>query len=135
LTSTSFDRTASAACLICVKLCVDEESIPVTLLKSNTRKLEGRVGIMVDMGRTFRARAQPGPAHDDRREMGLITGQPRSAGIEAEVDSVLYALSADSFQHFKTNDQALSQALLTYVIKVMAERLSFASRVIGVLRR
>jgi hypothetical protein len=37
--------------------------------------------------------------------------------------------------HIKSNDRALSQALFTYVIKVMAERLSFASRVIGVFKR
>jgi sulfate permease, SulP family len=51
------------------------------------------------------------------------------------VDSVLYELSADDYENIKANDQALSQALFTYVIKVMAERLSFASRVIGVLKR
>jgi SulP family sulfate permease len=97
--------------------------------------LEGRVGIMVDMGGGRFVRVRSLGRHTTIGEMGLITGQPRSAGIEAEIDSVLYALSADSFQYLKTNDQALSQALLTYVIKVMAERLSFASRVIGVLRR
>jgi hypothetical protein len=32
-------------------------------------------------------------------------------------------------------DPALSRALLTFVIRVMAERLSFASRSIGVLQR
>jgi sulfate permease, SulP family len=67
--------------------------------------------------------------------MGLIVGEPRSATIEAEVDSVLYELGADDYENIKANDQALSQALFTYVIKVMAERLSFASRVIGVLKR
>ena len=30
---------------------------------------------------------------------------------------------------------ALAQAPLTYIVRVMAERLSFASKVIGVLRR
>jgi SulP family sulfate permease len=73
--------------------------------------------------------------HTTIGEMGLITGQPRSASIEAEVDSVLYELSAVAYEHIKTHEHALSQALYTYVIKVMAERLSFASRVIGVLKR
>ena len=52
---------------------------------------------------------------------------------EAEVKSVLYELSADANENIDV--QALSQALFTYVIKVMAERLSFASPVIGVFKR
>ena len=68
-------------------------------------------------------------------EMGLITKQLRSATIQAEVPSVLYALSADAYERIKRENSALAQALLTYVIQVMAERLSFASKVIGVLRR
>ena len=67
--------------------------------------------------------------------MGLITGRPRSATIQAEVASVLYELGADAYENIKREHPALGQALLGYVIAVMAERLSFASRVIGVLRR
>jgi SulP family sulfate permease len=48
---------------------------------------------------------------------------------------VLYALSADAYERIKRENEDLAQALLTYVVSVMAERLSFASRVIGVLRR
>jgi SulP family sulfate permease len=97
--------------------------------------LEGRVGIMVDTGSGRFVRVRSLGRHTTIGEMGLITGQSRSATIEAEVNSVLYELSADAYDHIKSNDRALSQALFTYVIKVMAERLSFASRVIGVLKR
>ena len=68
-------------------------------------------------------------------EMGLITQKARSATIKAEVASVLYELSADAYERIKIENPALSRALLAYVIRVMAERLSFASRVIGVLQR
>lgn len=97
--------------------------------------LEGRVGIIVRMddGRLIRVRSL-GP-HTTIGEMGLITNQLRSATIQAEVPSVLYALSADAYERIKRDNSALSQALLTYVIRVMTERLSFASKVIGVLRR
>jgi sulfate permease, SulP family len=44
-------------------------------------------------------------------------------------------LRADAFERLKVEHPALVQALLTYVIGLMAERLSFASRVIGVLQR
>ena len=67
--------------------------------------------------------------------MGLISGRPRSATIEAEAQSVLYELSLAHFDEIKRDMPALGQALLSYVIAVMAERLSFASRVIGVLQR
>jgi SulP family sulfate permease len=67
--------------------------------------------------------------------MGLISGRPRSATIQAEAPSVLYELSLERFNALKREQPALGQALLSYVISVMAERLSFASRVIGVLQR
>jgi sulfate permease, SulP family len=67
--------------------------------------------------------------------MRLITRQARSATIQAEGESVLYALSIDAFERIGRESRPLSQALLTYVITVMAERLSFASKAIGVLRR
>ena len=64
-------------------------------------------------------------------EMGLIARQTRSATIQAEIDSVLYAL----IERLKSENRPLHQALLSYVVTVMTERLSFASRTIGVLRR
>lgn len=96
---------------------------------------EGRVGIIIrhDDGRSTRLRSL-GP-HATIGEMGLITGQFRTATIQAEVDSVLYALSAEAYERLKVENQPLQQALLTYVVTVMAERLNFASKVIEVLRR
>jgi SulP family sulfate permease len=97
--------------------------------------LEGRVGIIVDMGdgRTMRVRSLG--RHTTIGEMGLITQRPRSATIQAETASVLYELTADDYETIKRDQPALSQALLAYVVAVMAERLSFANRVVGVLQR
>ena len=97
--------------------------------------VEGRVGIIVkfDDGRSVRVRSL-GP-HTTIGEMGLITRQVRSATIQAELDSVLYALSFEAYERLKSEDRPLHQALLSYVVTVMTERLSFASKVIGVLRR
>lgn len=97
--------------------------------------VEGRVGIIVrlDDGRSVRIRSL-GP-HATIGEMGLITRQLRSATIQAEADSVLYALSVDAYERLKAENPPLQQALLTYVVTVMAERLNFASKVIGVLGR
>lgn len=73
--------------------------------------------------------------HTTIGEMDLITRQMRSATIRAEVPSVLYELGADAYERLKQENGALAQALLTYIVRLMAEWLSFASRVIGVLRR
>jgi len=67
--------------------------------------------------------------------MGLISRQPRSATIRAETPSVLYALRLDAYERIKAENPALGQALLSYIITVMSERLSFANRAIGVLQR
>lgn len=97
--------------------------------------LDGRLGIMV-------------PAEDDRTtrvrslgryttigEMGLVSQTPRSATIQAEVDSVLYVLNTRQFDAIRDEAPALSHKLLTYFVSVMAERLTFANRTIAVLRR
>jgi SulP family sulfate permease len=97
--------------------------------------LDGRVGIMVDMGEGRAVRVRSLGRHTTIGEMGLISGRPRSATIQAEAESVLYELSLEHFNEIKRTQPALGQALLSYVIAVMAERLSFASRVIGVLQR
>jgi SulP family sulfate permease len=96
--------------------------------------LDGRVGIMVNAASApIRVRSL-GP-HTTIGEMGLITGQPRSATMQAELVSVLYELNASAYERIKRENPGLSHALMTYIITVMAERLSFANRSIGVLQR
>jgi sulfate permease, SulP family len=97
--------------------------------------LEGRVGIVVDVGdgRTMRVRSLG--RHTTIGEMGLITGRARSATIVAEADSVLFELTAEAYAHIKKDEPALSQALLGYIVAVMSERLSFANRAVGVFHR
>ncbi len=97
--------------------------------------LDGRVGIMVpaEDGRTTRVRSLG--RYTTIGEMGLVSNTPRSATIQAEVDSVLYVLNTHQFDAIKDEDPALSHKLLTYFVSVMAERLTFANRTIAVLRR
>ena len=97
--------------------------------------LEGRVGIIVALGEGRSIRVRSLGRHTTVGEMGLITGRPRSATVQAEADGVAYELPVAEFQRLKADHPALAQALLIYVIGVMTERLSFASRLIGVLQR
>ncbi len=70
--------------------------------------------------------------------MGLVSHTPRSATIQAEVASVLYVLDAHQFEAIKRENPELGRKLLTYFVSVMAERLTerltFANRMIAVLR-
>jgi SulP family sulfate permease len=97
--------------------------------------LEGRVGVMIagEAGRLTRVRSLG--QYTTIGEMGLVSGAPRSATIQAEVASVLYVLSAAQFDVIKAEQPQLGQKLLTYFMTVMAERLTFANRMIAVLRR
>jgi sulfate permease, SulP family len=97
--------------------------------------LEGRIGIVVDIGegRTMRVRSLG--RHTTIGEMGLVTGRRRSATIVAEAESVLFELTAEAYERIKKEEPALSQALLGYIVSVMSDRLSFANRAVGVLQR
>jgi SulP family sulfate permease len=97
--------------------------------------VDGRVGIIVPLegGRSIRVRSL-GP-HTTIGEMGLMTGRNRTATVQAETASVAYELRLEAFEELKSKHPELIQLLLTYVIGVMAERLGFASRVIGALQR
>jgi sulfate permease, SulP family len=97
--------------------------------------LAGRVGVTIDApdGRTTRLRSLG--QHTTVGEMGLLSRRPRSATIVAETASILYELDTEAFERIRREQPALSQALLGYVLRVMAERLSFANRIIGVLQR
>jgi sulfate permease, SulP family len=97
--------------------------------------LDGRVGIMIpaEQGRTTRVRSLG--RYTTIGEMGLVAHAPRSATIQAEVASILYVLDSGQFEAIKRENPALGQKLLTYFVSVMAERLTFANRMIAVLRR
>jgi SulP family sulfate permease len=97
--------------------------------------VRGRIGIAVGVEGGVPNRVRSLGPHTTIGEMGLITGRQRSATILAEDDSILYVLSREAFDRLNRDSPALSQALLTYIVSVMAERLRFASNLISVLRR
>jgi SulP family sulfate permease len=97
--------------------------------------VNGRVGVLVAPpdGEPIRVRSLG--SLTTVGEMGLITGQVRTATIEAEIDTELYELDAETYQQLAVEHPKLCQALLGYVVQIMSERLTFANRTIGVLRR
>jgi SulP family sulfate permease len=97
--------------------------------------LDGRVGIMIPTGEGSTTRVRSLGRYTTIGEMGLVSHAPRNATIQAEAASILYVLNTDQFEALKSENPVLSQKLLTYFVSVMAERLTFANRLIGVLRR
>jgi SulP family sulfate permease len=97
--------------------------------------LDGRVGVMIPTGDGGTSRVRSLGRYTTIGEMGLVSRSPRSATIQAEVASVLYVLGIEQFKAIEADDPALGQKLLTYFVTVMAERLTFANRMIAVLRR
>src|SRR6202044_651406 len=97
--------------------------------------LDGRVGVMIPTADGELTRVRSLGRYTTIGEMGLVSRAPRSATIQAEVASILYVLSVEQFEAIKADDPALGQKLLTYFVSVMAERLTFANRMIAVLRR
>jgi SulP family sulfate permease len=97
--------------------------------------LDGRIGIIVELDKKRRMRVRSLGRHTTIGEMGLITHRMRSATIQAEAPSVLYELRGVSYERMKTDEPELSQALLGYIVAVLAERLNFANRALGVLQR
>jgi sulfate permease, SulP family len=97
--------------------------------------LDGRVGVLIPTAQGDLTRVRSLGRYTTIGEMGLVSGAPRNATIQAEAASVLYVLSLEQFEAIKTDNPTLSQKLLTFFVLVMAERLTFANRLIGVLRR
>ena len=97
--------------------------------------LDGRVGIMIAAGEGGTTRVRSLGRYTTIGEMGLVSHAPRSATIQSETASILYVLSAQQFETIKSENPALGQKLLIYFVAVMAERLTFANRMITVLRR
>lgn len=96
---------------------------------------DGRVGIILEGDAAGRVRLRSLGRRTTVGEMGLITRQPRTATIEAELDTELFELKASTFDRLKKEHPELIQSLLTYLISILAERLGYASRTIGVLKR
>ncbi|MBR0773931.1 SLC26A/SulP transporter family protein [Bradyrhizobium diazoefficiens] len=132
------DRDADELIRRCQRLEVDAGEIIVQagdLADSMHFILDGRVGVMVPAEEDRTTRVRSLGRYTTIGEMGLVSRAPRSATIQAEVDSVLYVLNTHQFEALKSEDPELSHKLLTYFVSVMAERLTFANRTIAVLRR
>lgn len=95
----------------------------------------GRIGVIAATGngRTTRLRSL-GPC-TVVGELGLVSGQPRSATLQAEEPSVVCVLTLENYRKILSGKPELAQALLRYFMSVTAERLTFTNRTIVALQR
>ena len=98
--------------------------------------LDGRVGVFVNRKTASAIRVRSLGRQTTIGEMGLISGRARSGTLKAEAASMLYELSRERLnERSGAKTPCSARRSLSYVTEVMAERLGFASRVIGVLQR
>ena len=84
-----------------------------------------------DQGRSIRLRRMT--AHTIIGEMGFYRGAPRTANVVAEEKTVVYRLSKESFDRMEQEDPDCAAALHQLVIRLLSDRLDFASREIAAL--
>jgi len=88
---------------------------------------EGSVAVVLEAGgrrrvlRRYRSGAFVG-------EMALYTGEPRSASVIAEQDSLLYRLPAGQFNSMSEKDPEAAGLMHGYIVRLLAERLGRSNR-------
>lgn len=60
-------------------------------------------------------------------EMGLYTDAPRSAAVVTDQDAKLYELTEENLKNMQINDSEMATALHRYIIRLLAERISFSN--------
>ena len=97
--------------------------------------LSGRLGVLVQFDDKSFTRVRSLGRHTTVGEMGLLTGELRSATLKAEEDCVIYRLSKSEFERIKISDPELCEALLTYIVSILSQRLRSSNATIAALQR
>jgi len=61
-------------------------------------------------------------------EMALFTGEPRTASVRVEEDAVFFCLERERFYEAQIEQPAATGWLLSYIVRLVAERLNRANR-------
>ena len=87
----------------------------------------GEVSVMVPLENGQRKRLRTLGPGSLVGEMALYSGQPRSADVVAETSCRAYRLSAERFARLEREDPAVVIQFHSFVVKLLAKRLSAAS--------
>jgi SulP family sulfate permease len=68
-------------------------------------------------------------------EIGFFFHVRRTAAVRIEAEAIVWALDQETYQRIYKSEPGLAAALLTYVVQLQGERLSFTTRQIAALQR
>jgi sulfate permease, SulP family len=95
----------------------------------------GRVSVTVERRGLTPLRVRVFGPHTLVGEIGFFFHVPRTATVQIEAEAIVWALDQETYQRIKKSEPGLAAALLTYVVQLQAERLSFTTRQIAALQR
>jgi len=93
----------------------------------------GRVSVLVDRPNHEPLRVRVFGPHTLVGEIGFFLERPRTASLKVEDGTVVWSLGRDAFRDLTGRRPDIVLALLTYIIRIQAERLAFATRQIAAL--
>lgn len=95
--------------------------------------ITGRVGIVLERpeGAPIRLRSMLG--HTVLGEMGFYRSTPRTASVVAEDTTTIYRLDRGAFDRMAAENPAAAESFHRFIIRVLADRLSFANSEIAIL--
>jgi SulP family sulfate permease len=95
----------------------------------------GRVGVLVEAPDARATRVRVYSRQTIVGELGFFLNTPRIATVRVEQEASAGFLDRTTFQRLSAERPAVTLALLSYIARVQAERLTFATRQMVSLRR
>lgn len=95
----------------------------------------GRVSVILDRQQSAPIRLRSMTGHTVIGEMGLYRDASRIAAVVADMPSEVFRLSKASFRRMEEQEPDLSSAFHAMIVRILADRLSFASNEIAALLR
>jgi len=95
----------------------------------------GRVSVIVERQGQPPTRVRAFGGHTIVGEIGFFLDAPRSATLRVDSETTVWSLSRDGFDRLRAGHMTIVLALFTYVVRVQAERLTFATKQIAAFQR
>jgi CRP-like cAMP-binding protein len=95
----------------------------------------GRVSVEVELPGHAPIRQRVFGANTVLGETGFFLDVPRTANLRIDGAATIWALSRDAYERLNLHNPDLTAALLTYTVRIQAERLAFSTRQVAALQR
>jgi CRP-like cAMP-binding protein len=88
----------------------------------------GRLAVLLEAPGEKPRKVRSFTAHTIVGEIGFFAQTPRTASLLVEENAVVWSLDRGTFETLRQRDSDSAASLYAYVIRILAERLAFASR-------